>query len=267
LEVRKLKILLSTMFGVSFALISIDLSRTVSAWSLSPVLVQGSSPGFTGQIKAMFLKITKSLRCFGRKDIRWDEIASSLAFQVRAGKTLVDAIKGVAREGSSPGHEMLDRAYRLYESGVPIFRALETVSGGRGEPAMIAGVLEIGSVSGGDMPALLWHVFEILRKRRMFQGEVNARLSETRITALILSVMPWAVGIFTFRNNPVMFHMFFDSHQGKKLLIFALALWAMGNVLVVASLRSLVPRGSIWAGSSRGKSSNDKGGVKSGIEY
>ncbi len=259
----KLRIALSTIFGLVAALTGADLSLTASSWALSPALAQGSNSLLFEQIRVAFSRIWKRLKLFKKKDVRWDEIASSLALQIRAGKTLVDAIKGVSQEGQSQGHKMLERAYRLYESGVPVFKALEMASGGDSELAMIAGVLEIGSVSGGNMAALLWHVFEVLRKRRAFQGEVSARLSETRITAVILSVMPWIIGMFTLRNNPSMFYMFLGSYQGKTLFALAVGLWAVGNILILVFMQSLAPRTVKSGVVYRGRHDGERGQLRS----
>lgn len=262
-EVVELKIALSTIFGLVAALTGADLSLTASSWALSPALAQGSSSILAEKARLAFSRMLKRLKFYKKKDVRWDEIASSLALQIRAGKTLVDAIKGVSREGQSQGHKMLERGYRLYESGVPVFEALEMASGGDSELAMIAGVIEIGSVSGGNMAALLWHVFEVLRKRRAFQGEVSAKLSETRITAMILSVMPWIIGIFTLRNNPSMFYMFLGSYQGKTLFAVAVGLWAVGNILILVFMQSLAPRTNRFGAAYRERQDGKRGHLRS----
>ncbi len=258
-----MKIALSAVFGLVAALTGADLSLTASSWALSPALAQGGNSILLEQVRLAFSRIWKRLKFFRKKDIRWDEIASSLALQIRAGKTLVDAIKGVSQEGQSQGHKMLERAYRLYESGVPVFKSLEMASGGDAELAMIAGVLEIGSVSGGNMAALLWHVFEVLRKRRAFQGEVSTRLSETRITAVILAVMPWIIGMFTLRNNPSMFYMFLGSYQGKTLFALAVGLWIVGNILILVYMQSLAPRSMKFGMSYPGRQDGERGQMRS----
>ena len=100
----------------------------------------------------------------------------------------------ISQEGTSSAHKKLRKAYQLYETGVPITKALEMAADGDGELYMIAAILEIGAISGGDTASLLWRLFEILRRRRMFRGEVNARLSEARLTSRLLLALPWIIG-------------------------------------------------------------------------
>jgi len=238
------KVVLSIGFGLTAALIGLDLKKSAGMWALPPALAQRHEAG--GPVTSGLL-----IGIFGKRvwfkrpnDTPWDEIASNLAFQVRAGKTLVQAIHSVSQEGTSWAHKRLGKAYRLYETGVPIFRALEMASDGDGELFMIAGVLEIGSISGGDTAALLWHVFEILRRRRVFRGEVDARLSEARITSWLLLVLPWGIGLFMFRHDPSLFQTFIASPEGKLLFIVAVALWAVGMFLIIAALGSVSPPGA-----------------------
>lgn len=234
-----MKTILSINFGLVAGLLGLDMGHKAYIWALPPALAKGRKTTLFEWLGSLIAKAKKSSRPRKVKYVPWDEIASNLAFQVRGGKTLVQAIYSVSQEDTSRAHKKLEKAYRLYETGVPIFSALEMVSDGDGELSMIASVLEIGSISGGDTASLLWHVFEILRRRRVFQGEVDARLTEARITSWLLLVMPWVIGLFTFRSNPSLFTSFAVSQQGKTLFILAMALWIIGIVLILIALRSV----------------------------
>ncbi len=234
-----MKIMLSIGFGLMMMFISLDIRNTAGMWVLPSVLA-GSRENDTHPfywLRSRFER--KSLSRKSQTSTPWDDIASSLAFQIRAGKTLVQAVDSVSKEGSSSAHKRLKEAYRLYETGVPISRAMEMISGGDGELSMIAGMLEIGSISGGNTAVLLWHVFEILRRRRIFRGEIKAKLSEAKMTSWILLAMPWLIGLFMIRHDPSLLRDFAALKEGRLLLVIALGLWLMGMALIMVSMRSV----------------------------
>ncbi len=252
-------VLISVTFGLTAALIGVYLFQIMDKSRLPNALLPGEDPRLKRQMKRMGMWLRSCLGRFRRSDVPWDEIASSLCFQVRGGASLVNAIKGASEEGSSQGHKMLQRAYQLYETGVPIFKALDAVSGGEGELAMIANVLEIGSVTGGDLGALLWRVSEIFRRRRLTQGDINAKLSESKMTAVLLSCLPWLIGFLTFRADPRNFRVLSSRAEGKLLLASCVGLWAIGNIFIILSIRSISSTHLIYRHSRR-----DKEGKKGG---
>jgi len=261
-EVRIVTVLISVTFGLTAALIGVYLFQIMDKSRLPNALLPGEDLRLMRQTKRMEMRLRSCLGRFSRRDVPWDEIASSLCFQVKGGASLVNAIKGASEEGNSQGHKMLQRAHQLYETGVPIFRALDMVSSGEGELAMIANVLEIGSVTGGDLSALLRRVSEILRRRRLTQGEIQAKLSESKMTAVLLSCLPWLIGFLTFRADPRSFIALVSGDEGRILFVLCFALWAVGNLFVVVSIRSISLTRPTYRNHSKTKTSQ-KGGKPS----
>jgi hypothetical protein len=233
------KLLFSIGLGVTAALIGLDLQKA-PVWGLPRALGQKHEDGVRGTA-ALLTGLRKRAWCRKPRDIPWDEICSDLAFQVRAGNTLVQAIRSVSQDGTSSAHKKLAKAYKFYETGVPITKAMEMVADGDGELSMIAAILEIGSISGGDTGSLLWRAFEILRRRRVFRGEVDARLSEARITSWLLLALPWLIGLFMLQHDPNLIRTFAASQEGRLLIIAGVVLWGLGGALIRMSLRSVFP--------------------------
>ncbi len=255
-------ILIAVMFGLTVSVSGAYLIRTVGRSRLPNALSAQEDTRFCERLRHIGMRLRSCLVRFKRRDMPWDEISSSLSFQIRGGKSLIDAIKGASEEGTSQAHKMLERSHQLYETGVPIFRALDMVSGGEGELAMIANVLEIGSVTGGDLSALLRRVSEILRRRRLTQGEIQAKLSESKMTAVLLSCLPWLIGFLTFRADPRSFIALVSGDEGRILFILCFALWAVGNLFVVVSIRSISLTRPTYRNHSKTKTSQ-KGGKPS----
>lgn len=235
-----MKVLVSIGLGLTAALIGLDVSKSSGVWSLPRALEQEHEAGVAPDLGALN-DVTRRVWPQRPRHMPWDEICSDLAFQVRARNSMVQAIHSVSQQGTSDAHKKLGKAYKLYETGVPIFKALETVAGGDAELSMIAAILEIGSVSGGDTATLLWRAFEILRRRRVFRGEVDAKLSEARITSWLLLALPWFIGFFMLRYEPDLLKGFAASREGKLLTIAAAVLWAVGGTLIKLCLGSVCP--------------------------
>ncbi len=256
-----MKIAISFSLSLTLVLVILDLERNAGMWDLPEVLVRNRKKD-ESKIFSFVVGILKRFVQPNRlKFMPWDEIAANLAFQVRAGKTLVQAIDSVSREGSSLAHKKLSTACRFYESGMPIFKALETVSDGDGALFMLASVLEIGAISGGDTASLLWHVFEILKRRRIFRGEVAAKLTEAKITSYILICLPWIMGFTIFKHNTGLFQSFIKSANGKTLFMAAVALWIIGMFSIISVLRSASPS-TVVLGIHGAPKLNKRGGGK-----
>ncbi|HOK63946.1 MAG TPA: type II secretion system F family protein [Bacillota bacterium] len=234
---------ISTMFAAAAWLIGVYLYHSVHDVALPNALLDQRDTVLEKHLRSALERLKIGLEWLKHRDVPWDEIAASLSFHIRGGQMLIDSIRAVSQEGASLGHKMLERSHQLYESGVPIFKALNMVSGGQGELAMISSALEIGSITGGDLAALLWRISETFRKRRLLHGEINAKLSESKMTAILLSSLPWLIGFLTFKADPKRFAMLLTDAQGKFLLSISFLLWAFGVIIIVFCLKSIsVPK-------------------------
>ena len=103
----------------------------------------------------------------------------SLAFHLKAGLNLPHAVRQY-QEGNSYSHKLLDRAYRSYEAGSSMLYALRSVAGNQQEFGVVVDALEMGAVSGGDLPSLLCHISDSIRNRRVFKSEARSKLIEAK---------------------------------------------------------------------------------------
>ncbi|QUL98385.1 MAG: type II secretion system F family protein [Candidatus Fermentithermobacillus carboniphilus] len=233
--------LISMAFGTAVFLMTLDMESTFRIWTLSPSLAGTGRRSVSQGIQVFLKKWVKKLLSEKREDVLWEEIALSLAFHIKAGETLVQAVKGVSEEGDTAGHRALGRVYRLYGAGTPIFEALDVVSGEETGLGPISDVVHISAESGGDLPTLLCHASDVMRQRRTFRGEVRAKLAEVKITAVLLSLLPWVIGFFLLRIDSRMLLDFARSQRGKALLGLSFILWSAGNVSMVSLIRSVIP--------------------------
>lgn len=233
-------VLPSALAAVSVALLVVDAVPFVRAWNTSPALLPRRE-SFTLRRAASYLRSMGSL---ARKvdGADWEQICYSLAFHLRAGESPVQAVRCVASEGDSSPYEVLSTVARGYDAGSTLSAALSAQGSQSEELRQIASVLEMGTASGGNIPALLCHTAEALRRRRLDKGELRSKLAEARATAVLLSLLPWVIGVFTFTQDPSSMQAVLSDPQGRVLLAGAVVLWIVGNVTVVLLLRTLVPR-------------------------
>lgn len=233
-------LLASVTWGLWLATLAADVLGTVKAWGMAPALLD-RRPGLpAGWPLSVASKVAHPLR---RSDpVVWEEIAYSLAFHLRAGETTAQAVKAVSAERDTAPYTALKRACQAYDAGTPLLSALNAEARHSGELAYLGGIFDMGAVSGGDLPALFCHAAEAMRRRRLMRGEARAKLGEARATAVLLSLLPWLIGLYTFGQDPSVKRMVLSDPKGAMLLVVSLAFWLAGNVAVLFVLRSLSTR-------------------------
>lgn len=176
----------------------------------------------------------------------YEEAMFALALRLRAGESLIQAIRDAGEEGEGGMFAVLRRAYRLYESGTPVVEAMRRAAEGNQAAQYTAEIIQMALNTGADMVSLLCRAADMMRNSRMFSEEMSSRLVEAKITAAILTVMPWLVTLATFKLVPDTARAFFGSPYGRLLATIALSMWASGILLVRASVnavaRSIIPQ-------------------------
>jgi Flp pilus assembly protein TadB len=171
----------------------------------------------------------------------WDDIALSLAFHLKAGLNLPHAVKAVSQEGNSYSHKLLDRAYRSYEAGSSMLYALRSVAGNQQEFGVVVDALEMGAVSGGDLPSLLCHISDSIRNRRVFKSEARSKLIEAKISAVILSLIPWIIVIFSWQYDAAAMKYLLEAGPGRFLLAVSFICWLVGNAMIILMIQYVTP--------------------------
>jgi len=230
----------AVLTGTSVALLAADVGLTARTWNTHPALVPRQD-AITSPVVAWFLRWAGDL-LHKRDAAQWEEICYSLAFHLRAGETPAQAVRGVAGEGNSFAHSALLAVAQAYEAGTQMQAALDAQAAVYPELERIASVIAMGSTGGGNIPALLCNTAESLRRHRLERGELRAKLGEARATALLLSLLPWGIGAFTFSEDPSAAWVVLYDSRGRALLMLAAVLWSAGNIAVMLTLRSLMPQ-------------------------
>lgn len=230
-------------FGGCAALLFYDVGVNLLKWRLPKVLADfaESAAGHRWRISPLRL-----LRRLGQAEdllSQVEEIALGLAFQLKAGANVYRAVAEVARQGRGTAYSALERAVDLYGTGLPIMDALTEALSSPGSPelAYLLSVLGMGLGTGGNIPLLLARAAEACRRKKAFRKEACAKLAESRLTAVLVSTLPWAIFLITWKIEPAMLLKLFWQPAGRAIATISLLMWLLGVIVVGLLLKSVTP--------------------------
>ena len=129
---------------------------------------------------------------------------TTLAGSLRAGRSIGQALEALAREMPAPMGRELRKVVAEIRLGRPMSAALDDAVERVGSPDFKWAVLamQIQAEVGGNLAELLGQVADTMRSRSRLRGEVKALTAEGRASAMMLVVMPPALGMVMYAVNP-----------------------------------------------------------------
>lgn len=157
------------------------------------------------------------------------------------GNSLPMAFQGAAAHTKEPLKPVIEHAQRNTRAGMDIDRALhQAAQAYRVQPLeMVALVMGTSMRIGGRSDQIIQRMSDFMRDMESAQREFNATTSETRMSAIVLSLLPLACGMLMAIANPEFFNPMFEEALGKKILVFALVLEMIGVTLLWRLAKSL----------------------------
>ncbi len=155
-----------------------------------------------------------------------------LSGSLRAGYSLMQGLDAVAKQSDAPMGSELQRAMSEARLGRPVELALQDISDRMVsedfEWAVMA--IKIQREVGGNLAELLMTVSETMIQRERLRREVRALTAEGRISAIVLSVLPPAIGGIIALMNPAYMQPLLSQFLGQ------VALAGAGVMIVVGYL-------------------------------
>jgi len=151
------------------------------------------------------------------------QIADSLilmANSLRAGHSFLQSMEMVAKEMPPPISREFGRALREMNLGIPVETALTAMgerAGNEDLELMITAVL-IQRQVGGNLAEILDTIAETIRERVRLQGEIKTLTAQGRISGIIISLLPLAIGGFVAVINPDYITLLFTHPLGKVMV-------------------------------------------------
>jgi tight adherence protein B len=172
------------------------------------------------------------------------EVMALICRAVSSGIPLTEALRSVAREADSPSREEFAGVASEVAIGQPLEGALWKLHERAGLPeyAFFAVTIGLQAQTGGSLVETLQNLQDLVRKRVALSKRGKALAAEARMSATILSALPFVAAAALAFLRPGFLDFFFYSPTGNRLLLIGFGLLGTG-MLVMRQLirRSLAP--------------------------
>jgi tight adherence protein B len=161
---------------------------------------------------------------------------------VRAGLPVFDAMEVASREVTAPVGTELARTLEEMRIGVDIDEALQHTADRIRVPdfRFFVVALKLQRRTGGGLAETLANLSNIIRRRKEIRLKARALSAESKASATVLAVLPFAVGALLFFLNPSLMSVLLDDPRGRFMMGMAILTLAIGvSVMAVIIRRSL----------------------------
>jgi tight adherence protein B len=153
-----------------------------------------------------------------------------LGTTLRSGFSILQGLDTVANQLSDPTRELMRQVVSEVRLGRPLVDALDEVTKETRSQdfAWVVSAIAIQREVGGNLAELLDIVAETMNARARLRREVRTLTAEGRIGALVISLMPIAIGLFVYSINRSYLSPLFHSTPGKYVFFGSIILAVVG---------------------------------------
>jgi tight adherence protein B len=220
----------------------------LTLWGLT-VLLGVAAGGWAGLfilllLPPLFLHLYIGWRYQRRLKRMIEQLPSLLDHAVRSlksGRTLADAVLGAINAAEDPLKNALGRVQRSVQLGVSLPDAASDFAElyDKDELRLFALGLKVNHRYGGNASELLENLIKLIREREQAARQLSAMTGETRVTAVVLALLPVTVAGYFLISNPKYLLSMWNDGSGQWMLVSALLLQVFGCLALWRMLRSL----------------------------
>jgi tight adherence protein B len=161
-----------------------------------------------------------------------------LSTTLRSGFSLLQGIDTVSRQLPDPVGEEMRHVVTEARLGRNLVEAMQDLADRIGNPDFqwVVSAIGIQREVGGNLAELLDIVAETMNGRARLRQEAKTLTAEGRIGAVIISILPVAIGLFVYATNPSYIDPLFHSAAGELFFYGSIVLAVVG----ILWLRSLI---------------------------
>jgi tight adherence protein B len=159
---------------------------------------------------------------------------SMMANGLRAGFSLQQAIEMLAEEMEAPISQEFNLVMREYRVGVDLDEALWRCVRRTKDPDLELAVSAIAVTRklGGNLAEIFERIVDMVRDRKVLAGKADALTAQGRLQAVVVGVLPYALGFFIFKINPEMIRLMWTTWTGLLCLVAVVVLDVVGYMWV-----------------------------------
>lgn len=167
-------------------------------------------------------------------DEQLPQLLLTMAASVRVGHSFRQAMQAVVHEGIEPASKEFGRVLLETDLGRPVDEALSALAKRLGSQNFeyVINAVSIQREAGGNLGELFDLVSETVRHRQQFSAKVRALTAMGRLSAYILSVLPFVAVVLLTAINPDYTKPLFTTSTGHFLIFLALTMLIIGFLIL-----------------------------------
>lgn len=160
---------------------------------------------------------------------------------LKSGRTLADAVLVAIDAAEDPLKNAMGRVQRNVHLGVSLPDAVTDFAElyEKDEFRLFALGLKVNHRYGGNASELFENLIKMIRERDQAARQLRAMTGETRITAVVLALMPVGLAAYFLLSNPKYLLAMWNSSSGQMMLATAFGLQVVGCLALWRMLRSV----------------------------
>lgn len=162
------------------------------------------------------------------------EALDLIARALRAGHSFTNAVKLAAKEFDDPLGTEFEETLDEINFGVSVPDALRNMAQRIDckEVQYFVVAVIIQRDTGGNLAELIESLAHIVRERFKFDGKVRVLSAEGKISAVILIILPFAVGFWVWMSTPSFLDPLFETDIGQIMLAVAAVMMVVGTLVM-----------------------------------
>lgn len=167
------------------------------------------------------------------------ETLQLISNSLRSGFAFTQAVEMAAKQIQPPIQDELHQFLQDNALGARSDEALLALVERTGsyDVDMMVTTIIVQRTTGGNLSEILDNVAETIRERERLQGEIRAMTSQQRLTGLVLTFYPPALGLLLLALAPHLMKVMIEEPLGRVLLIVAVILQVIGAIVIRRILR------------------------------
>lgn len=216
-----------TWLAVSLGAVALTLVGLVSgslALGLLTAVAAAAAP-----FLMVWLRAARRMRAF---DEQLPSVLQTMAGSLQVGHSFNQSLQAIVDEGQQPAADELGRVITEMRFGRPADEALEAVAARLDSPDLdyVLMSVRVQRQAGGSLAGLFETVAETVRERQQFRRKLRAITATGRMSAYLLTGLPFATGLLITAINPTYLSPLFASAGGRMALGLSAVMMAVGGL-------------------------------------